>query len=150
MNCRYHPQIILSGKSKIEIIIPEVNINDWQDFIDYLRSTDSILEFYINGYPSTLPDWVHDVLIRVEPDRCLLIRLHGINAECHFTSARNIELTVGLSEINIDKNVQMLFRLMSTAGLVLNKRVEMKIREITDTGYFRYEPGQGMQYLAEG
>jgi hypothetical protein len=150
MEWHANTQIVLSGKNRIELVIPEVNINDWQDFIDFLRSTSSILEFYINDRPLELPDRIHDVLIRVEPDRCLKISLHGISAECRFASARNIQLTIDISEINRDKNVHTLFRLMSTVGLVLNKRVIMNMIDITDIGYFRYEPGEGMQYFAEG
>jgi len=126
-----------------KIIVIDVNVHDWQDLLDFLHSTNSVQEFYLNNRPSTLPTWARDILIREEPDRRMAIKLYNISAVCRFTMARTIELDINPSEIITRDKEKALFSLISTIGLILDKRVELV--DINANTMFAYVPGHGLK-----
>jgi hypothetical protein len=130
-------------QSLSKIIVKDVNIHDWQDFLDFLHRTNSVQEFYLNNRPSSLPSWARDILIREEPDRRMAIQLYNISSVCRFTTARTIELDINPSEIINRDTERALFSLISTIGLILDKRVELV--DIDANTLFAYVPGHGLK-----
>ena len=126
-----------------KIIVIDVNVHDWQDLLDFLHSTNSVQEFYLNNRPSTLPTSARDILIREEPDRRMAIKLYNISSVCRFTMARTIELDINPSEIITRDKEKALFSLISTIGLILDKRVELV--DINANTMFAYVPGHGLK-----
>jgi hypothetical protein len=126
-----------------KIIVKDVNVHDWQDLLNFLHSTNSVQEFYLNNRPSTLPTWARDILIREEPDRRMAIRLYNISSVCRFTMARTIELDINPSEIITRDKERALLSLISTIGLILDKRVELV--DIDANTLFAYVPGHGLK-----
>ena len=130
-----------------DIYIKGVDINDWQSFIDFLRSTEASLDFYIEGEEAKLPDCIKDIVLDREHAYLLSIRLDGVTVNCHFFTSVEIELDLDPQEIDSESKAKVIFRLMSTVGRVLNKQVILTLENAKEQPVFKYEPGAGIEYL---
>ena len=130
-----------------DIYIKDVDIDDWQSFIDFLRSTEATLDFYIEGEEAKLPDCIKNILLDREHPYLLSIRLDGVTVNCHFFTPVEIELDLDPQEIDSETKAKVIFRLMSTVGRVLNKQVILTPENAEEQPIFKYEPGAGIEYL---
>ena len=73
----------------------------------------------------------------------MAIQLYSIHSVCRFTKARTIELDIDPSEIITRSKERALFSLISTIGLILDKRVELV--DIDANTVFAYVPGHGLK-----
>lgn len=143
----YKVEFIPDGSLR-DIYIKGVDIDDWQSFIDFLRSTEATLDFYIEGEEAKLPDCIKDIVLDREHQYLLSIRLDGVTVNCHFFTLVEIELDLDPKEIDSETRAKVIFRLMSTVGRVLNKQVILTPENAEEQPIFKYEPGAGIAYLA--
>ena len=131
-----------------DIYVEGVNINDWQYFIDFLRSTEASLDFYVESEEAKLPDSIKDIVFDREHAYLLSIRLDGITVNSHLYRPAEIELEFDPQEIDSETKAKVIFRLMSTVGRVLNKKVILTPHNVKKQPIFKYEPGAGIEYSA--
>lgn len=130
-----------------DIYIKGVDIDDWQSFIDFLRSTEANLDFYIEAKAAKLPDCIKDIVLDREQLYQLSIRLDGVTVNCHFFTPVEIELDLNPQEIDSEAKAKVIFRFMSTVGRVLNRQVILTPENAEEQPIFKYEPGAGIEYL---
>lgn len=131
-----------------DIYIKDVDLNGWQSFIDFLRSTDAVLDYYIEGVAADLPTNINKVVLGQDHTHLLSIRLDGVIVNCHFFVPEEIELDLDPREIDNEAKAKVVFRFMSTVGRTLNKQVILTPENTKEQPIFKYEPGSGIKHLA--
>ena len=130
------------------IRIENTDLNDWQSFIDFLRSTEATLDYSIEGKTADLPSSVTEVLLDMESSGLLNIGLDEVAVNCHFLTPDEIQLDLDPGQIDNENKARIVFRLMSTIGRTLNKTVLLAPKNNEEDVIFRYEPGKGIEHLA--
>jgi hypothetical protein len=131
-----------------DIYIKDVELSDWQAFIDFLRRTDANLEYFVEGEPAELPQSIAEVVISQDHPYLLTIGLDGLTVNCHFFIPEEIELNIDPREIDSEAKAKVVFRLMSTVGRALNKQVILTPENNEERLIFKYEPGAGIKHMA--
>ncbi len=131
-----------------DIYIKGVDISDWQTFIDFLRSTDSDLNYFVEGEPAELPSSIAEVVVSQDHPYLLTIGLDGVTVNCHFFIPEEIELDIDPREIDSEAKAKVVFRFMSTVGRALNKEVILTPENTEEQPIFKYELGAGIKHLA--
>lgn len=129
-----------------DIYIKGVGLDDWQAFMDFLRKTDAVLDFHVDGDAVGLPVDISEVILDQHHTYLLSIGLQGVSVHCHFFLSEEIELNVDPREIDSEVKAKIVFRLMTTAGRTLKKRVIMTPENMQDQVVFEYEPGMGVRH----
>lgn len=131
-----------------DIYIKDVDLNGWQSFIDFLRRTDAVLDYYVEGEAANLPTSIDKVVLNQDHPYLLSIHLDGVTVNCHFSIPEEIELDLDPREIDNEAKAKVVFRFMSTVGRTLNKEVILTPENTEEQPIFKYEPGVGIKHLA--
>jgi hypothetical protein len=143
----YKTEFVPDGSLR-DIYIKDVDINDWQSFIDFLQSTVATLNYTIDGEAVKLPDCIEDVFLDQKHQHLLSVRLDGVTVNCHFIAPAEIELDLDPKEIDSESKAKVIFRFMSTVGRALKKQVALTPENSKGQAIFTYKPGIGVEYLA--
>lgn len=124
--------------------IAPVSETDWQRFMDYLNKTDAMLEYYVDGEKQQLPENMEQIESGRAKTRLLTIRLGALRLECPCCTPQAISLSLNPSQIDTEGRARILFRLMSTTGRLLDRRVVLGPESAAPV--FEYLPGTGLRY----
>lgn len=138
----------LAERSLRNIVITNVTLGDWQAFIDYLRKTRAVMQYFVDGKVKELPDKVGKVVLGRMHTYLLRIQLNEIAVTCDFLLPGEIKLVLDPREVRNELEAKIIFRLMSTAGRILNKPVVITSGNSEAQSLFIYKPGRGVKYLA--
>ena len=64
-----------------DLYIKDIDLYGWQSFIDFLRSTDAALDYYIEGVAADLPASIDKVVL--DQDHPLLLSIHFHTLSCN-------------------------------------------------------------------
>lgn len=142
----YKSEFVPDGSLR-DIYIKHTRPDDWQAFIDFLRSTEATLDYFIDGEPAALPANIQEVLLDKAHSHLLAIGLDEITVNCHFFVTEEIELDLDPRDIDCEARARVIFRLMSTVGRVLKQEVILTRENCADRPIFTYKPGAGIRYL---
>ena len=131
-----------------DIYLKDIDLYGWQSFIDFLRSTDAALDYYIEGVAAVLPTSIDKVVLDQDHPHLLSIHLDGVTVNCHFFLPEEIEMDLDPREIDNEAKAKVVFRFMSTVGRTLNKQVILTPENTEEQPIFKYEPGSGIKHLA--
>ena len=126
------------------ICIREVKLTDWQLVIDFLRRTDAVLYYAVDGVRADLPARVGRLVLSDPANQLLRIALGGVEFTCTLAPPAHIQLFFAARQIDRESHARILLRLLSTLGRTLDKEAALWIRE-QDTPVLltSYRPGAG-------
>ena len=131
--------------SKGCILIHQVSLSDWQDFINFLRKTDATLSFTHDGIGSELPARITSEVFRSGHANTLIVHFDSIILTCNFQAPWSIELKFDPIVIDNEAKAKVVFRVMSTVGRTLDKTVSLT-SETDHKPLLEYVPGSGIKY----
>ena len=131
-----------------DIYIKDVDLSDWQVFIDFIRCIDAALNYFVEGELTELPSSIAEVVVSQDHPYLLTIGLNGVTVNCHFFLSEEIELDIDPGEVDNEGKANIVFGFMSNVGRVLNKEVILTPENAEEQPIFKYEPGVGIKHLA--
>jgi hypothetical protein len=108
----------------LEMIISEVNLNDWDKFIHYIKHQ-HFSEYWINGKRSNPPQAITDSLFN--NSALLKITVNKIVIESHFYAKDEIELNIDPSLLKKILRAEKLLGFMDDMKQVLGKEITLRI-----------------------
>ncbi|MBU2707073.1 hypothetical protein KCM76_13845 [Zooshikella marina] len=147
MDWHDYKSVFLKGGGLKKIVIKDVNLEDWQRLINFLRSTEAKLNLYLGSEKISLPDNIKNIVVSAEYSYKLVIALNTVKLVCGFANAQKIEFTFNSAEVDKEIKAKVIFRFMSTMGRTLNKHVVLIQGNGEGESIFEYFPGEGLKYL---
>ena len=131
-----------------DIYIKDVDLSDWQAFIDFIRGIDAVLNYFVEGELTELPSNIAEVVMSQDRPYLLTIGLDGVTVNCHFFLPEEIELDIDPRDIDNEGKAKIVFGFMSNVGSVLNKEIILTPENTEEQPIFKYEPGASIKHLA--
>lgn len=125
-----------------------VGPDDWQRLVDFLRRTDAVLSYSVDGREADLPPAVATLTTDRNRSHSLAIRLDQVSLECPALLGADFSCRVDPAQIDSEAKARILFRFISTVGRTLGRPVILSREGAESQPIFRYEPGAGLQYLS--
>ncbi|MBU2710501.1 hypothetical protein [Zooshikella harenae] len=147
MNWNEYKSAFLVGGYLRKIVVKDVSVDGWQLLIDFLRSTDAKLDLYKGGEKIFLPHSVKNIVTSIEQSYSLIITLNMIKLYCDFAKVQQIILIFEPTEVDDEIKAKIIFRLMSTVGRILDKKVVLTQENKNNKILFEYVSGEGLEYL---
>ena len=144
----YKSEFIPNGLQR-DLLIRDVDTQDWQSVIHFLKSSHARLIFYVDGKEAPLPNNFAAFINDRSHQYLLSVNLGGVDMNCPFNSADQIELLFDPVMIDDEFKANLIFRLMSTIGRTLDKPVYCAHVDVYRDPVFQYTPGQSVEYLAK-
>jgi len=137
----------ISDGSLRDIYIKDIDLDDWQAFIDILRSMDLELKYEVDGKVSNLTEFIKDIVLDCERSHLLRILLDEISINCHFFMSNEIELDLDPKEIDSEDKAKIIFNFMSEIGNTLKKEVTLAPENEEKEYIFKYNFETGIEYF---
>ena len=122
-----------------DIYICETSLDDWQNFLDFLREGEYQVRFLVDKTPYPLPtkvNWIFE-----QPERPLLsIEISNITLNCHFFIIEEIELDLDPREVTDEAKLNQLVKFISDISLTLGKKVKITPENSSDIALFKFVP----------
>jgi hypothetical protein len=138
------------GSGRLLVRVEHTNRRSWKTLLTYLAKTEARLDYHLGGRKTELPQPLDDLFDTQAHESLLLIGLGGIRLRCERFVPGLIELSVDPAEVRDELQATVLFRLMSTTGRKLARKVVLTRKGSPDDPIFEYRPGTGIRYLRLG
>jgi hypothetical protein len=145
----YKEAFLSDGASRF-IRINQTTLDDWYRFIDFLRKTQALLHYTIDGKTLPIPGDLRTLKLSREHSHLLTFQLGGLKLYCPFLTAKEISFEVNPGDIDNEMKARVLFRFMSTLGRELDKPVSLLRPEVPEQAIFQYERGEGLRFIRPG
>jgi hypothetical protein len=142
----YKREFVDDGQLR-DLYVNNASPHDWQSMLNFLRSTQASIHFYIDGRAANLPTRISPMLADKSHQYHLSVQMGGVNIDCHFDSPEQIQLTFDPHDIKNEFNASLIFRLMQSIGRTLDKPVFCAPLHAEDKPIFQYRPGETVEYL---
>jgi hypothetical protein len=125
------------------------SVNDWHDFLRFVKSARYPFSFHIDSAPAPLPEDAAAALAIGSHAKALLqIDLGGVMLNCHFFHAADIELDIDPREVVDDAKAEAELSFMTELGNASKKEVRLTPENSPESIIFRFDPVAGrMHYL---
>jgi hypothetical protein len=138
---KYKDEFTCDGSLR-DIYVLKTNINNWQQFLDFLRSSNIPHRFggednleYLNDLASYFEERSqHGSLI-------LSIDLNGVILNCHFFIETEIELDLDPKDVTDEGKASGVFKFMENLSETLSIPVRLTPENTENTAIFEYTPG---------
>jgi hypothetical protein len=139
-----YEEALESDGSLRDLYVLSTSLNDWHEFLRFVKSSRYPFSFHINSAPAPMPkDAAAALSISPNAKALLQIDLGGVALNCHFFHEADIELDIDPREIVDDAKVDAVLAFMTEMGKALKKEVRMTPENCPETIIFRYDPTDG-------
>ncbi|PGS49177.1 hypothetical protein [Bacillus sp. AFS041924] len=108
-----------------DIYVLDVNLDDWQKLIEWLRLSDWAIQFYIDGQKNTNKITNVSKIFEEKKKKSVLmsININGVLINCHFVVEDEIEFDINPKEVIGLSEASSVFKFMSKLSNVLGKEI---------------------------
>lgn len=124
-----------------DIYILNTDIQEWQTFVDFLRSSKYDYEF--NGELGVLPEDLSIIFNSDQIPPTLTIKTDGVTLKCHFFTTHEIEFDLDPREVTNESKAKGIFKFMEDLGAALKLPVRMTPENLRTSPIFEYSPNTG-------
>jgi hypothetical protein len=126
-----------------DIYVLEADITSWQRMLDGLRAASYDLVYFRDNQPTELPVQAAQAFpLPDECDRLLLVRFAGVQANCRFFWAKDIEFDIDPREVIGQEQLDALFGFMRCLSEAVGKDAILTPENFRKGVIFRVRPEQ--------
>jgi hypothetical protein len=128
-----------------DIYVLETDITSWQRMLDGLRAAGYDLVYFRDNQPTELPVQAAQAFpLPDECDRLLLVRFAGVQANCHFFCAKDIEFDIDPREVIGQEQLDALLGFMRCLSQAVGKDAILTLENCPEIVIFCIRPGQSV------
>ncbi len=130
-----------------DIYVQNVDVDQWEKFLDFVRSGGFVLRYSRDREAAQLPSSAAHILADKSCAHNLTIDVGGVGICCHFFVTDEIELDIDPREVTTPAAVDHVLRFMSGLGACLVRDVILTEENSPEYVWFRYSSADGaIQY----